>query len=539
MASQDRHTLIELDFDGTYKRFSTEHLVLDDNTVWEGWVVSHTPLRRSIGPVLQPQLLYPLISVTFDNANDQMRTMLEGFDFANKVVTLKEGYGNAAANYSTRFIGIVKFPGGINWTERALTLELTSIYSRDQKVLPVNKIFAADYPNALAAHLFKPIPLVFGSWLTTDGGGETVPAYCIDTTEGTGGRWVIADHAIKSIEDVYEDGASANYTADLANGQFVLDDAYGGGTITVNMTGATDDALTTGTLLVTLPDILNDILQTHLSIAAGSIDATSLSTWESFLTANDYGRAWIGDEVLSSTLIMRLLIDGFADLSIVDGKYTTAFRLVSVSAAIPTFHNFDIDEYHDGTKVFRITGDPERIFANQIVADYRRDPIAAGFAQRYDIESASSIATYGSRVRRRLELHFLYKATGAQDRAKRELYVFSQEVEGIEIRVREDGLDREPLDQFKLVYNKYDLGSEIGTPFQIRTSQTDLIGAKNTLIGWNLTQLSSGRWTADGATTWLLSTPGARTAQGYWTDADGYADTTVPPDASSAKSKWI
>ena len=59
------------------------------------------------------------------------------------------------------------------------------------------------------------------------------------------------------------------------------------------------------------------------------------------------------------------------------------------------------------------------------------------------------------------------------------------------------------------------------------------------ITAWNVAALVVGRWTASGEPTWLLSTQQQREENGFWTDASGYADTTVPPDEASKDSIWF
>ena len=546
--SEKWYVTVEFSLDGSVtKRYAEDELILSDATLWEGWLKGFTTLTRSLGSILDPRIHAPHMTLTFDNQNKQMQNVLDTYNFANRVVTIRAGYGTTVANYSTIFVGIVHFPGGESWTEKTATIEIDALLSGDDQVLPKNKINLTDYPNAEAKSLFTPIPLLYGDWYAAAGGGEKVPAYQIDSTEGTGGRFKTADHAIKSIETVYLNDVSKSFTAataDLDKGEFVLDVTYATATdtCTVNCRGATDTALSGGTMLQTLPDICEDILSVHLAVVAGDRDSAAFTTWEGNLTVNDYGRRWIGPEIRASQLITESLIEGFADMTIIAGKYKPVYREVGIAAGIPSYYDYDIELSSSGERLFGVTKDPERVFCNQVAAPYRYDPIAADFAQRYDKEDTGSINTYNTRRRRRLEMHYLYITVGAESRAQRELYAFSTEIEMVELTLRSVAVDKQPTDQFKLVYDKYDLGSGIGTAMQIRkaTANFKQFGAPVLqVLAWNMNALAPGRWTSDTHPTWLLSSAAERTSGGYWTDANGYADPGGTPDEASKFSIWF
>lgn len=541
-AASDRHVLIEFALSGTTYRVADKEMVLSDGTYYAGKILYVSPLKRTVGRLLDPRIQAPQMRIQLDNGDDSVRQQIDTYEFANATVTIKIGQGTTAGNYETNFIGVVHFPGGISWDDKVANFEVDDLVSTAARVLPVNKFFPANYANIENKSKYLPIPIVYGSWLTTDGGGETVPCYQTDSTVSVGGEFTIADHAIKQIEDVYVNGVSANYSnEDLDAATFELDDAYDPDTDTVsaNIRGATDDGTSTGTLLQTLPDILNDILTTWLGVAAGSIDSTAFSNWEAELTVDDYGRRCVTTEVSSNTLISDLLVEGFADLTIIAGKYYPVYRIASIASGIPTYYSFDITNRADRSKDFRVVRDEERVYTNQIVAQYQWDPINGKYASRYDVEDSAAISTVSTRRRRRLQMNWLYISNGAEARATRELHVFSTEIETAFLGLATAAVTKSPTNQFRLIYSKFEIDANVGTPFQIREIQTDYKTMAATVKAWCMLQLSPGRWAADTAKTWLLSSAWERETQGNWTDANGYADTTVPPAESSKRSIWF
>ena len=539
---------VEIALTGYTVRWANKLLVLSDNTLWEGRIKGATPLRRAVGSLLDPRVISPQMRLTIDSSDDvagattNPRRLADTYEFANRTVTIRIGQGETAADYDTVFIGKVRFPGGISWDQNLFYIDIDDTVSTDERVLPINKFFPSTYPNAEAKSLYLPIPYVYGSWLSTDPGGLKVKCFQIDSTVGTGGSFKIADHALKQIELVYKNGASVSFTVtSLNSATFTLNVAYAPDTdtITANVRGATDDATSAGALLQSLPDILDDILTTHLGVAAGSIDSAAFTTWEGNLAANDYGRRVIDSEVSSNTLVSELLTEGFADLTVIAGKYYPVYRIVDSPAGTPTYYTADLTNVSDGAKAFQIERDQERVYANQIVGEYRYDPVNEVFAARYDAEDSWAISQTLTRRRRRLEMKWLYIQAGAESRVDRERFVFATETETAMMGVGPKAVTKNPTDQFKLIHSKYDDGSGVGTPFQIREITTDLLKTTTMVRAWNMLNLSPGRWTGAAATTWLLSTAFERATQGYWTDASGYADTSGSPDATSKRSRWF
>jgi hypothetical protein len=295
--------------------------------------------------------------------------------------------------------------------------------------------------------------------------------------------------------------------------------------------GSTDDGLTTGTLLQELGDIFDDILQTWLSVASGDIDSTAITAWNAELVTADYGRRWIGTEISSDDLIRDLLIDGFADITIEDGKYKPVYRAVSPSAGIPDWFDFTIREKGDGSKMFSVRLDPQRLYANEVVADFRFDPIESSYAVNYTKQNTAAITAFGSTKRRRLTLNWIYVAAGAETRTNREVFVFSTEPEHINLTVDPEGMTKVPTDQFNLTYSKYD-----STPCMIRDISINFVSMQAQIEAWNMLLLTPGRWTSSSAPAWSAATATQKAEQGFWCDANGEAD---PGDTTSAVSIWF
>lgn len=525
--------------DAVTVRYADTDLAMSNGNFFAGRVLGISELRRSVGRLLDPKIQYPQMRVQLDNRNDDVRETFDQYNLENRTVTIDIGQGTTEADYDELFTGVTKLSGG-DWTDDYFNVRISDLVEADARVLPPNKFFPSTYSNVEVKSKFLPIPIVYGDWRTTAGDGETVPCYCIDTTIK---KFKIADHALKEIEVVYLNGndITSDCTLDASNGEFtILSTTYDPDTdtVTANVQGATDDGTPSGNLLKTLPEILDDILQKWLEVSASKIDSTALTTWANNLSSDDEGRRVIKTELSSNSIISDLLVDGFADLTIISGKYTPVYRIVSVDSDIDTYREDDI-ESNGGSREFRVVRDEEQVYANQIVADYRITPTNGDFTQRYDAEDSAAIASANIRKRRRITLNWVYKDAGAQARADRELYVFSSPIETVFLTLKTRAITKAPTNQFRLIYSKYELAANIGTPFQIREISTDPLKLTARIKAWSMLQLSPGRWTPNGAPTWLLSTAWQRETNGHWTDTNGYADPTGTPDEASKRSIWI
>ena len=534
---QDWRQLVEIALTGKTLYYARDPVTFDDGTVYDGRLLSMSSMTLSAGQLLDPRVTMPSLTLNLDNSDSGISDLMESYEWSNKSVTVKIGQGTAAADYTTVFVGTILFPGGIQFDDTVARIDLDDERMKDEKVLPVNKFFATTYANVELKSRNLPIPLIYGDWRTTAGGGEKVPCYCINTTNRT---FKIASHAIKQIEAVYKNGVAATLTStDLANAEFVMDDAYDEttDTVTANIQGATHNGTSGGNLLESLPDIVEDILTTHLGVAAGNIDSTAFATWETNL-GTVKARRHIAAEASSNTLITDALVEGFADLIILDGKYVPRYRIAGLTG-LDSYRDFDMTARRDGVKQFQVARDPERITLNQIVASYRYDPANLKFAGRFDLDDDAAIALVGTTRRRRMQYNWLYVDADAETRAERELYTFAAELEMVTVGIGPRSLTKVPTDQFRLTYSKFTDTSGFGVPMMIRDIAIDFNQMRSTIRAWNVLTLSPGRWTVSTAPTWLSSNLTQREEHGFWTDNDGYADPSGTPDETSKRSKWF
>ena len=538
-AIQDWRQLVEISLTGKTVRYSRDPVTLTDGTFYDDRLIGISSMALTAGQLLDPRFTMPSLTMTLDNADQAITDLLDEYAWANRSVTVKVGQGTNPSDYTTVFIGSVVFPAGISFNDLGVSIDVDDDRMKDQKVLPTGNFFTAIYSNLEDKSKNLPVPIIYGDWRTSAGNGEKVPCYCINTSTKT---FKIASHAIKEIQAVYKNGSAITpASTDLTNAEFTLgSDSYDpvSDTITANIQGATHNGSSSGTLLETLPDIVNDILQTHLSVASGNIDSTAFNAWENNISEVK-ARRHISAEISSNTLITQALIEGFADMIIDGGKYTPKFRITGLSS-LDQYRNYDLINNPDGTKQFSVSMDPERVTLNQVVSSYNRDPTNNNeFSEKYVADDTASQALLETTRRRRLNFEWLYRDDDATKRAQRELMAFSTELELLTVGVGPRALTKRPLDQFRVIHNKYVEVNDFGTPFQIRDITVDFGKMSAVIRAWNILTILTGRYTTSTAPNWTSSNNQQRLDHGFYTDANGFSDPSGSPSATSKRSRWF
>jgi len=535
---------VKVKLSGSDLYFANEELALDDGTFWKGRLESFSLIQRSAGSWIDPRVITPEATIVFKNINNEIVDLIAQENWANKDVELSVGYSKQAANYQNVFFAKVRL-GGREATDTRVTIQLTDMRSADRRTLPQDLIDSTTYPNAETKSLNHPIPWVFGDF-TFAVSTTRVPAYQIDHTVNTGGQFIITGGGLKQHESVFLNDVAATYAnVNLDAGTFELTQAYNPATdtITVHCQGRTDTGLSTGTLLQTIPDITQDVLESMMGVASAKLDQTAFDAWDAELTIDDYARGIIGNNAQredSDEVLARLLFEGFGDMIIsgTTGQYTPQFRLGDPAASIPTFRTEDLLDQSDGTKQFREHLDDTGLFANVMTGRFDYNPATLVFDDQYNKQDDASIAQYGLRQDRTLDFYWLHQTGGVQVRTQRELFLFSTEPELVDLGIGPQAAALEPTDRFRLVHGKYSEAQ--ASLFQIRDHLVDY-GAMHTrpLVGFNMSVLGAGTWTEDAAVTWLTATDDQRNQKGFLTDANGYADTSGSPSEASRRYKYL
>ncbi len=548
-ASLTQYFSVAIHLTGFTWRISDRDLTLTDGTEIEGLLLDMTPLSRSAGSLQDPRVILPSLTLSVDNTADaqtgeRAQDHLVNYEFANALTVLSVGSSLDPADWQDEFDGRVRFPGGTSSDNLTLTIRVNDARAKDGRSLPAAVFDTDTYPNLEAKAVGLPIPILYGDFYSTAGAGETVPCYQIDSTVPTGGRFKISSRELKSIEAVYVSGVSQSFTADLNNGNFVLNVAYTSATdvVTAHCRGCTDDGTSAGNLLQSAPDVLADLLENEMDVDPANIDGTAFSAWEAELDSDDYVRRWIGGTIVhTDTLTSELLSECFAGMRIEDGAYYPSYRIVNPAASLTTFREADLlsRSGNSAVKQFAVHDSPDEIYCNEGAATYGLDPTTGEYNGLYTYSDNAAIARVGQRVRRNMTFNWLYKPAGVQARIQLEVFAFSSNIAIVDLGLDASALTLGPASQLRLAYDRFEEDADgDGVPMGVLNINTDYMRRQVAALVWDMTALMSGTWTEDASVTWLTGTTTQRTTKGFWTDDSGYADTSMSPDATSQRYRY-
>ena len=510
-------------------RVAERDTALSDGTLWLKRILYVSPLDQQLGRIFESKFVLPDLTLVLSNEDDWIRSVLDENDgFAGKTLTGYFGYGADATYYTVKFTGQIPVSGAVDWDDEKVTLHVHNTLDIDSQVLPKYKLFSSTYPNVEEKSKNQPIPEVLGYWRTTDGGGETLPCYCVDTTVGMGGQFTPGQF-LTLIEDVYLNGASVSYTVNQLSGPclFTLNVSYDptSDEITCNGVGR----VTTGghnTCVEWCEDLLSE--SWGLGLGSSRLNTTAFAEVQKMTASSDLARRWIGREVSSTTLLGELGNEGFFDLYInEDGEYEPVFRYATAPSSTPILREADLKPRWEtgGGRAFRVRRDPEHAYANQFPYQYR---LKAGRWESWGLDATDSWAVEdliedtteqtakGQIVRRRLKYYWLYLAAGAEDRTNREKLAFAGVIEMPEIVTGLAGLNLGVTDRVQLLYSKYEILSTLGTPCMVRTFRPDYRDLSAELLLWNLDNLSPKRYQADGSPAWSGATAYDQEVMGFY-----------------------
>ena len=88
-AIQDWRQLIEISLTGKTVRYSRDPVTLTDGTVYDGRLVGISSMTLTTGQLLDPRFTLPSLSISLDNADGGIETLLDEYTWANRAVTVK------------------------------------------------------------------------------------------------------------------------------------------------------------------------------------------------------------------------------------------------------------------------------------------------------------------------------------------------------------------------------------------------------------------------------------------------------------------
>ena len=142
-AVQECRHMVEVSLTGKSLRYSRDPVIFSDGTLYENRLLSMSAMTLSAGQLLEPRVTMPRMSIELDNADNEISTLLDTYEWGNQTVTIKLGQGINSSDYATVFVGTVQFPGGVSFDDTSAILEHAAKRQKDERVLPPAKFFSS------------------------------------------------------------------------------------------------------------------------------------------------------------------------------------------------------------------------------------------------------------------------------------------------------------------------------------------------------------------------------------------------------------
>lgn len=118
--SLELHVLVKIELTGKTLYCSDEELDIDGQH-YDGRLLA-LPLRVGFSSFWQPKQRQSSIRIILNNLDGQLTSDLSDYEWGNRQITLTVGDGTDIADYSTEFVGLIRFPNGVEWNERQVTV---------------------------------------------------------------------------------------------------------------------------------------------------------------------------------------------------------------------------------------------------------------------------------------------------------------------------------------------------------------------------------------------------------------------------------
>jgi hypothetical protein len=341
-------TLVEIDFDSGMRRydfFGTR----TTGGFYESKVISIGSITREI-PLLAGEACIADTSITLSDSDRSLQVLRGTEAWYGRTVRIK--FGDALlgiASFETVFTG--KINGESVDSDGNYTITVRDASYVKLKTTIAGTLSFADFPDMPQRQYPVLAPIIYGevSSASTSGVGA-VPCYLV--TQSNPFRYVVAQHACKSIDNVYLYGVlidPGDYSVTQSNVNsktytfidFTTDQRdllrSNEVEITADVKGRTDDATSSGTLITDPILALKDFLLNHTDILYSECSASGFASSAAISAANSYLiGAWIGD---SSKTVLDV-VNAFAQSFLIqfyvdkDGLFTASILIAS------EFYNF-------------------------------------------------------------------------------------------------------------------------------------------------------------------------------------------------------
>lgn len=554
--SGEFHYLVEFSLDSTTLRYADEDLTLKlsatAHAFYEGRLPQSGILVRDLGSFLEPKEVVNTYTVNIDNKDGVVGGLVVNNTWANRTARIYLGEGRNKANYSEIYKGYVAFPNGIRWDEAEAQVTVVDSRLRYRKYIPgVNSRFYATAPaNAIAGTVVypkvepryrsEPIPVIYGNWSSAAGSGAAVPCICIDTDTK---EFKVAGHRLHSIDKYMLNAVRLNPRTQLVS---FASTGVSLSAATFRLSGLAYDATTdtvsvnckgvvtvNGTALEAPGAVLKHLLANYVGLTGSDFYGTAFQDFDDAAGIAEYKvRRRMAGEESSETVISELLNECNADMRFSGGQYSPKFRQLDLDSARLDVGESDIvlaDESEERGE-FAVEYDPDRFYTNYLKVSYDWDPVDNRYQNAMVAQLAKEVANVTAIVQRSMNFNWLHTAGGVEDRAMRELYVYSSEPAVVDLKLTRRAVLMDLADQFDLTYSAFS-----DRTFQVRRMEIDLGEMTVRVRAYDLFANQYGKWTSDTAPSWTAATDRQRADQGFWCDASGLAD---PGNPSSDISKW-
>lgn len=293
----------------------------------------------------------------------------DSYVWINAIAIVKYAENAAAAygSYDTIVTGLIQ---KIDWGDQGVTLQIQDVRDRLFSTIPPDRFLLEDFPYLDGNIHFNTRPVLVGEKLGIHPNRVNTITFTYEITQTS---FDFHNFSMESIDAVYLDGVAlstpADYTTDLANGQFSLTADPGDGVITCDACGlqiARDFSLSAwdDTYTENIADITFFYLRLQ-GIAGAYLDESTFETLQTAKTGVQCGD-WLFEEIEFAEKIKELQITGqFHLLPSSDGR----LKIVRYSRSeAPTIIMRDYDYSN-----FVISRDSNLIL-NRVLVRYDRNP---------------------------------------------------------------------------------------------------------------------------------------------------------------------
>jgi len=484
--------------------YADKSMSMSDGNYYDGRL-SVSTLQRAFSSFTAPKQRHSTLTITLKDADLTVRELLDLYTWGNREVKVYVGKGRNLDDYSIDFHGIIKIPGGISFDRKEVFIKLRDVRNSDELMLPINKYWTTDYPNLEEKAEGKPIPIAYGDYSSM-----WIDVYCIDTTAK---KFKIADHAIKSIENVTKNGevGTSWSSPNLTDATFILDEEYDpdNDTVGVKFKGKVDGE---SNLIEKPIDILEDLLKNYVAVSDENIDQDSFDELN-IETGDVRCRRYIADEISSNTLMEELAIENMFDLFIENDKYTARSRMPKIQ----------VDATYDNISIMpdsmRVDSDPEGLYANQIKCNYRYDQLQDKYMRHSQEDNVIEQDRIGQVIPRTINFNWLWVDSDVHALAMHLIMLYSREINVIKFTALGDGILTKLADRVGLTFANY-----VGRPLVVREISKHFNTMSCTIFGYDeVKHVLPGYITANDAPDYDDATLEERATMGFLTDDDGEA----------------